>query len=456
MITIGIIGTGYVGLVHGAVLAHYGFQVTCMDVDDYKITRLREGESPIYEPGLDKLLKEGLQSGALSFTTSAEQVVHNSDVIFIAVGTPSKMDGSADLRYVREAALSIAQYADRDKLVVLKSTLPVGTCGTFQRYFDSAVAGSGAAYRIEVASNPEFLRQGQAVSDALSPSRVIIGTESEHAERLLQSVYSVHADAGIPFLCTNLESAEMIKYAANSFLAVKISFINEMALLAEKVGANISHIAQGMGMDERISPHFLQAGPGYGGSCFPKDTQALVDVGRRSGEELYVVQAAIAANKKQKQTMLDRISETLSYGGSLKGRTIAVWGLAFKPDTDDIRETPSYDVIQGLSGKGAAIRVYCPQGMKQAVRLWPDLNPSIEYCISEEESAIQADAIVIMTEWEQFRRVDWNAIAGSMRSSFLFDCRNMFGQDKAVRGRFHYYGVGDGSDRRHYTLREAQ
>lgn len=452
---IGIMGTGYVGLVHGATLAGYGFQVTCMDVDENKIDRLNRGLSPIYEPGLAELLESGIGSGKLAFTTSAKQVVQSSDVIFIAVGTPAKEDGGADLSYVKEAMHAIGKHLNGDKLVVCKSTMPVGTSRQIARYFDGLTLSGGDGYRVEVASNPEFLRQGKAVSDALTPSRVVIGTDSEAAQAKLQQLYQAHIVRDIPFLYTDWESAEMIKYASNSFLAVKISFINELALLAEQVGGNIADIAAGMGLDDRISPHFLQAGPGYGGSCFPKDTQALLDMGRRNGEELQVVGAAVTANEKQKAKMVDRISDIASFGtGSLKGKTIAVWGLSFKPDTDDVRYAPSLDIVPGLIGRGATVRAYCPEGMKAAERELGDAEGRIVYCESEADSARGADAIVILTEWSRFRDANWAQIAKTVRGKALIDLRNMFANDDAPKDHFQYYSVGTKGPSR--LLREAQ
>ncbi|PWV92055.1 UDPglucose 6-dehydrogenase [Paenibacillus cellulosilyticus] len=454
---IGIMGTGYVGLVHGAVLSSYGFNVTCMDVDEHKIKQLAAGISPIYEPGLEQLIQRGIESGTLSFTSNAQQVVQTSDVIFIAVGTPSKKDGSADLSYVRSVVQTISNHLNGYKVVVCKSTLPIGSSSRIAEQLNGALQASGASFRVDVASNPEFLRQGQAVSDALSPSRIVIGTNSDAAKQMLQRIYATQIERKVPVLYTNAETAEMVKYAANSFLAVKISFINELALLAEKVGANIDDIAEGMGLDSRISPHFLQAGPGYGGSCFPKDTEAVVDIGKRNGEDLLVVQAAIQANKKQKQKMITKIASRLSFNGKLRGRTVAVWGLSFKPDTDDIRDAPSRDIIQGLVDLGATVKVYCPQGMRQARRLWSELNGAIHYCDSEAESAANADAIVLMTEWAQFRNVDLAAIASNMRGNrAMFDLRNMFAMNTDVQQLFSYYGVGTYSEPKVYSLQEAK
>ncbi|WP_224753220.1 UDP-glucose dehydrogenase family protein [Paenibacillus terricola] len=306
---IGIMGTGYVGLVHGAVLSSYGFNVSCMDVDEHKIKQLSAGVSPIYEPELEQLIQRGIAGGTLSFTSDAQQVVQMSDVIFIAVGTPSKKDGSADLSYVQGVVQTISNYLNGYKVIVCKSTLPVGSSSRIAKQLNGALQASGASFRVDVASNPEFLRQGQAVSDALSPSRIVIGTDSDTARQMLQSIYSIQIARGVPVLFTNPETAEMVKYASNSFLAVKISFINELALLAEKVGAKIDDIAEGMGLDSRISPHFLQAGPGYGGSCFPKDTEAVVDIGRRNGEPLFVVQAQLTRIRNRSRRWLRRLAK---------------------------------------------------------------------------------------------------------------------------------------------------
>ncbi len=436
-------GTGYVGLVHGAALSGYGFNVSCMDVDEKKIAGLKRGISPIYEPGLDALLDNGIRSGKLTFTTSAREVVESSDVIFIAVGTPAREDGAADLSYVMDAVQSIGKHLNGDKLVVCKSTMPVGTSRRISLQLEAVAQSRGDGYRVEVASNPEFLRQGQSVEDAQTPSRVVIGTDSESARAKLRELYQAHIVRDIPFLYTDWESAEMIKYASNSFLAVKISFMNELALLTEQAGGNIEDIAKGMGLDSRISPHFLQAGPGYGGSCFPKDTQALLDIGRRLGEELQVVGAAVSANEKQKMKMVNKISDIVSFGsGSLKGKTIAAWGLSFKPDTDDVRYAPSLDIIPGLIGRGASVRAYCPQGMKGAERELGDAEGRIVYCASEADSARGADAIVILTEWDRFRRVNWQHISRSARGKALIDLRNLFANDDAPKALFQYYPIG--------------
>lgn len=363
---IGVVGTGYVGLVQGVILSEFGMNVTCMDVAEEKINMLKRGELPIYEPGLKELLDKNVQAKRLRFTTDIKETTERSDVIFIAVGTPPKDDGSADLQYVLQVAENIANNINGYKVIVNKSTVPVGTGKVVKKTIKDILDKRGVDYEFDVVSNPEFLREGKAVKDCLTPDRVVIGTESEKAREIMKSVYDVLYINQTPFVFTNIETAEMIKYASNAFLAVKISYINEIALLAEKVGADVQEIARAMGMDGRISPKFLHAGPGFGGSCFPKDTKAIVDIGRKYGEEMMVIEAAIKANEKQKQKMVEKIVDNMGDDGSLEGKTIGVLGLSFKPETDDMREAPSIDIIEGLVKAGAKIQAYCPQGMKEA------------------------------------------------------------------------------------------
>ena len=347
---IGVVGTGYVGLVQGVVLAEFGLEVLCMDVIEEKIELLSKGIVPIYEPGLKELMDKNVEAGRLEFTTDMKYTVENSDVIFIAVGTPPKDDGSADLQYVLQVAENIGKYMNNYKAVVNKSTVPVGTGQLVRETIQAILNERNEEYPFDVVSNPEFLREGKAVGDCLKPDRVVIGCDSERAQDMMKKVYDVLYINETPFVFTDIATAEMIKYASNSFLAVKISFINEMALLAEKVGANVQEIARAMGMDGRISPKFLHAGPGYGGSCFPKDTQAIVDIGRKHNEELKVIKAAIDANEKQKQRMVEKIVGRM---GEVDNKKIAVLGLSFKPETDDMRAAPSIDIINGLVKNGA-------------------------------------------------------------------------------------------------------
>lgn len=440
---IGVVGTGYVGLVQGVILSEFGMNVTCMDVIEEKINMLKRGELPIYEPGLKELLDKNVQAKRLRFTTDIKETTESSDVIFIAVGTPPKDDGSADLQYVLQVAEDIAKNINGYKVIVNKSTVPVGTGKLVKKTIKDILDERGVDYEFDVVSNPEFLREGKAVKDCLTPDRVVIGTESEKAREIMKSVYDVLYINQTPFVFTNIETAEMIKYASNAFLAVKISYINEIALLAEKVGADVQEIARAMGMDGRISPKFLHAGPGFGGSCFPKDTKAIVDIGRKYGEEMMVIEAAIKANEKQKQKMVEKIVDNMGDDGSLEGKTIGVLGLSFKPETDDMREAPSIDIIEGLVKAGAKIQAYCPQGMKEAKWRLEHLGNSIKYMNDEYEAAKEADAMVIMTEWHQFRGMNLEKIKQNMNDRYLFDLRNIYSKREKAVSEFKYFGVGN-------------
>ena len=430
---IGVIGTGYVGLVQGVIMSEFGMNVTCMDVVSEKIEKLKKGILPIYEPGLKELLDKNASVGRLNFTDNMKETVESCEVLFIAVGTPPKDDGSADLRYVTEVAEQIGNYINGYKVIVDKSTVPVGTGAEVSRVISEAQAKRGCSYDFDVVSNPEFLREGKAVRDCLSPDRVVIGSDSEKATAIMKKVYDVLFINQTPFLFTNRETAEMIKYASNAFLAVKISFINEMALLAEKVGANIQEIARGMGMDGRISPKFLHAGPGYGGSCFPKDTKAIIDIGKQYGEEMMVISAAVSANEKQKKRMAQQIAERLVQDGKdLSKITAAVWGLSFKPDTDDMREAPSIDIIRELVSFGIKVRAYCPQGMTEAKWRLEDISSSIEYCEDEYAACEGSDVLILMTEWHRFRGADMERVRQLMKDNYFFDLRNVFAKYPAI------------------------
>lgn len=442
MIKIGVIGTGYVGLVQGVVLADFGMDVICMDVITEKIDMLKKGIIPIYEPGLKELLDKNVKAGRLHFSTDIKETVENSDVIFIAVGTPENEDGSCNLSYVKAVAGAIGTFMNGYKVIVNKSTVPVGTGKLVKQIIKSELEHRGVSIEFDVVSNPEFLREGKAVHDCLLPDRVVIGAESEKAIEIMKKVYDVLYINQTPFLITNIETAEMIKYASNAFLAVKISFINEMALLADKVGANIQEIARGMGMDGRISPKFLHAGPGYGGSCFPKDTKAIVDTARQYGEEMLVIQAAIEANEKQKRKISQRIIDTISKEQDMKETVIAIWGLSFKPDTNDMRNAPSIDIISALVKAGARIRAYCPQGMEEAKWQLKEFEDSISYCENEYEAVKGADALVLITEWNQFRDVYMDKVKVLMRNNYFFDLRNVFSKEPEIKNMFKYFGVG--------------
>lgn len=436
---IGVIGSGYVGLVAGACLADFGHEVICMDVDKKKIEDLKNGIMPIYEPGLDDIVERNVRYERLSFTTDIDHTVKNSDVLFIAVGTPPKDDGSADLQYVLAVASDIGKHMDKYKVIVDKSTVPVGTGQLVKKTVKDELKKKGLELDFDVVSNPEFLREGKSIHDFTHPDRIVIGCESEKSEEIMKKVYRVLYINNTPFVTTNIETAEMIKYASNAFLAVKISFINEMALLSEKVGGNVQEIARAMGMDGRISPKFLHAGCGYGGSCFPKDTKAIVDIAAKNGLEFKVIKAAIEANEIQKMKMVDKIVSTI---GSVKGKTIGVLGLTFKPETDDMRDAPSLVIIPELIKNGAKIKVFCPQGFKEAKWRLADQADSIEYCADSYEAAHGSSAVVILTEWNQFRGLDLERIKGLMKDDFFFDLRNIYSTDDSIRKIFRYSGVG--------------
>ena len=436
---IGVVGTGYVGLVQGVIMAEFGLNVICMDVSEEKINSLKNGVIPIYEPGLKELLEKNMKAERIEFTTDMKYTTENSDVIFIAVGTPPALDGSADLHFVLEVATNIGKYMNGYKVVVDKSTVPVGTGKLVRETIQKELNSRNLDYEFDIVSNPEFLREGKAVGDCLRPDRVVIGTESERAKEIMKKVYDVLFINETPFVFTNIETAEMIKYASNAFLAVKISFINEISLLAEKVGANTQEIAKAMGKDGRISPKFLHCGPGYGGSCFPKDTKAIVDIAKKYGEEMYVIKAAIDANEKQKRKMVEKIIDKME---GVEGKHIAILGLSFKPDTDDMRDAPSLDIIRGLVEAGAKIQAYCPEGMKEARWRLEDCENSITYCADEYSVVNEADAVVLMTEWNQFRGMNLDKVKARMKGNFYFDLRNVYTRNTHIREEFKYFPIG--------------
>ncbi|WP_300358692.1 UDP-glucose/GDP-mannose dehydrogenase family protein [Fusobacterium sp.] len=434
-----VVGTGYVGLVQGVIMADFGSEVICMDVDEKKIEDLKNGIIPIFEPGLQELLIKNIKSKRIKFTTDIRIAIESSDVIFIAVGTPPALDGSADLHFVLDVAKSIGKYLNNYKVIVDKSTVPVGTGKLVRETIQKELDERKVDFKFDIVSNPEFLREGKAVTDCQRPDRIIIGYESEKAKEIMKKVYDVLFINETPFLFTNIETAEMIKYASNAFLAVKISFINEIALLSEKVGSNTQEIARAMGMDGRISPKFLHCGPGYGGSCFPKDTKAIIDIAQKYGEEMYVVKAAVEANEKQKRKITEKIVSKMN---GVKGKTIGILGLSFKPDTDDMREAPSIDIIRGLVDLGAKIHAYCPEGIKEARWRLADIEKNIIYCADEYSVANDVDGIVLMTEWNQFRGMNLENVRGRMKDNFYFDLRNIYAKDINVRKIFKYYPVG--------------
>lgn len=436
---IAVIGTGYVGLVQGIIMADFNHNVTCVDIDIDKINRLQRGEVPIYEPGLEELLKKNILRKKITFTSNIKSAIKNSEIIFIAVGTPPAMDGSADLQYVLNVAREIGENIEDYKVIVNKSTVPIGTGELVKDTLEKELKKRNTPVEFDIVSNPEFLREGKAVEDCLNPDRIVIGYDSTKALNIMKELYGKLIEKNIPFVFTNIKTSEMIKYASNAFLAVKISFINEISLLAEKVGANTDDISLAMGMDNRISPKFLKCGPGYGGSCFPKDTKALVKIGDNVGEEMSVVKAAIYANEKQKFKIVEKIKKEMN---GLEGKIIGILGLSFKPDTDDVRDAPSIDIIKYLINNGAKINAYCPKGMKEAKWRLHDFNNKILYCENEYEVSNKADSIVLITEWSQFENLDLNKMKKNMRDNFYFDLRNIHNKNTEIKKIFKYFPFG--------------
>jgi UDPglucose 6-dehydrogenase len=433
-----VIGTGYVGLVTGACFSEFGVQVTCVDKLEEKIEALRRGEIPIYEPGLDELVARNVRAERLSFTTDLDEGVANGLVLFIAVGTPASSDGSTDLSFVEAAAREIGRRLDGYKVIVTKSTVPVGTADRVRIWVQEELDARGVRIRFSVASNPEFLREGAAIGDFLRPDRVVIGTDDgdDHAKAILKDLYRPLYLNETPFVETDVRTAELAKYAGNAFLATKISFINEMSMICEEVGGDVQAIARAMGLDQRIGKKFLHAGPGFGGSCFPKDTRSAVHFARELGLELSIVEAAIAANTRQRLRMIDKIVAALD--GSVDGRLIAVLGLAFKPETNDMREAPSIDIIRGLLDRGARIRAFDPAAMAEAGRLIPEMT----LCKDAYEACQDAEALVIVTEWNQFRMLDLGRVKERMAEPRMIDLRNIYGRDRMQAAGFLYWGVG--------------
>jgi len=434
MHSITVVGTGYVGLVSGACMADFGNQVTCVDADLSKIERLSRTEIPFFEPGLVELVRRNVEEGRLKFARDLGKAVQSSEVIFITVGTPPRADGSADISAIFEVAKIVAANLKGYKLVVQKSTAPVGTARKVSKAIESA-ARRGASF--DVASNPEFLREGAAIETFMRPDRVVIGAESERAEAILRKIHDPLFLIETPMVVTTLETAELIKYASNAFLATKISFINEMANLCESVGADVQLVAKGMGMDRRIGSKFLHAGPGYGGSCFPKDTMALASFGRDAGLELRVVNAAVAANGYQLRRMIDKIVEGI---GAPRGKRVGILGLSFKPNTDDLRESPALDIVAGLRRRGVKTAVYDPVAMEGARKVLR----GVEYAADAYDAARGADALVIVTEWNEFRNLDLPRLRKLMRRPVLCDLRNIYDPLEVEAAGLRHIGVGRG------------
>jgi UDPglucose 6-dehydrogenase len=430
---IAIIGSGYVGLVSGACFADFGHVVSCIDNDARKIASLNRGEMPIFEPGLAELVAKGVAARRLSFTSELAAPVRAADAVFIAVGTPSRAtDGLADLTYVYEAARALAPAIEQFKVIITKSTVPVGTGDEIARIIGELRPGAQFA----VVSNPEFLREGAAIQDFTRPDRVVIGTDDTRARALMRELYRPLIEQHIPIVFTERRGAELIKYAANAFLASKITFINEIADLCEQAGANVQEVAQGIGLDNRIGPKFLNAGPGYGGSCFPKDLLALLKSGHDFGVPIRSIETIIAINEQRKRAMARKI--IAACGGRVRGHSIAVLGLTFKPDTDDMRESPSVAIITALQDAGAKVRAFDPQGMSHA----RTILPNIDYAADAYDCAEGADALVIMTEWAVFRALDLGRVKAVMKRSIVIDLRNIFRPEEMARHGFTYVSVG--------------
>jgi UDPglucose 6-dehydrogenase len=433
-VKIAVIGTGYVGLVSGACFSEFGFDVTCIDKDPAKILKINQGEMPIYEPGLAELVARNVKAGRLHFDLDLGAAVASADAVFIAVGTPTRRgDGHADLSFVYAAAEEIAAYLSGYTVVVTKSTVPVGT----GREVAGIIAKTNPDAKFDIASNPEFLREGAAISDFMRPDRVVVGAETDAACDVMRALYRPLFLIETPILITNLETSEMIKYASNSFLAVKISYINQMADLCEKVGANVHDVAKGMGLDKRIGNKFLHPGPGYGGSCFPKDTLALVKTAEQHSSDLSIVDAVVGYNQARKITMADRVIDAMS--GSVAGAKIAILGLAFKPETDDMRESPSLDIIDALTKVGAVLRAYDPKAMDEARHLLPQ---DVTFCESATDCLNGTDAAVIVTEWNEFRALTPAQFAAAMCGRVLVDLRNVYEPDAMQDAGFTYLSIG--------------
>lgn len=423
-----IIGSGYVGLVSGACIANYGHCVTCVDIDKEKIKKLKRGESPFYEPGLDELLKKNIEAGNLFFSDDLAKTIKNSEVIFIAVGTPQGEQGMANLSYVYEVAKNIGKYLDHYAVIVNKSTVPVGTAKRVRDIISRSYNGDFA-----VASNPEFLREGSAIKDFMFPDRIVIGTDSKKAENIIKKLYQ---NFNCPKIFVNQESSEMIKYAANAFLATKISFINEIAGICELINADIKDVAYGAGLDPRIGDKFLEAGLGYGGSCFPKDSRALYQIAKTNGYEFKILKSVIEVNNNQKKKFIEKIKNIFP---DLRNKVITIWGISFKPNTDDIRESPALELISYLHGAGAKVKACDPIAIKNAKTILPK---EIEFHTCPYEAAKNSDAVAIITEWDHFKKIDKKQLKNIMAGSHIFDGRNIFEPAEMKKIGFSYYGIG--------------
>lgn len=440
MMKIAIVGTGYVGLVTGTCLAEVGFDVTCVDIDERKIETLRTGKATIYEPGIDDLLERNISKGRLHFTTSLAEVLDDVTVIFSAVGTPPDEDGSADLQYVLNVAREVGRNMHEYKLVVTKSTVPVGTADKVRKAIQEELEIRNVHIDFDVASNPEFLKEGDAIADFMRPDRIVVGTDSEKAQKLMAAIYKSFIQNGHPVIFTDIASAEMTKYAANAMLATRISFMNDLANLCEKVGADINMIRKGIGSDTRIGSKFLNAGTGYGGSCFPKDVKALIKTADQNGYSLEILKAVERVNDKQKSVLFEKLHRY--YSGELAGKTITLLGLAFKPNTDDMREAPSLVLINKLTEANCRIKAYDPVAMEECFRR---VGNKVEYCDDIYSALTNSDALLLVTEWSEFRAIDMQKLKRIMRSAVIFDGRNQYDPAEMRQLGIHYECIGRNS-----------
>ena len=432
-----IVGTGYVGLVSGTCFSEMGVDVTCVDVDRKKIDKLRQGIIPIYEPGLEELVSKNVNAGRLHFTTDLREILDEVEVVFSAVGTPPDEDGSADLKYVLEVARSVGQNMKKYLVIVTKSTVPVGTALKVKNAIQEELDRRGVNIEFDVASNPEFLKEGAAVHDFMSPDRVVVGVANERAKEIMSRLYKPFMLSGDRMIFTDIPSAEMIKYAANSMLATRISFMNDMANLCELVGADINMVRKGIGTDSRIGKKFLYAGCGYGGSCFPKDVKALIKTAEQNGYEMQVLKAVENVNEKQKSILFDKFMK--HFAGEVKGKIVAMWGLSFKPETDDMREAPALVLIDLLLNAGVCVKVYDPIAMDECKRR---IGDKVIYCKDMYDATVDADTLMLVTEWKEFRMPSWNVLKKAMRGYVVVDGRNIYDGKELKENGFNYYKIG--------------
>lgn len=439
MKNIAVIGSGYVGLVTGTCLAEIGNKVILVDNDYEKVQKLKNGVSPIYEPGLQQMILDNSALNKMEFTNDVKSAIEKSEIIYIAVGTPSKIDGSVNLQYVFQVAEDIGNYLNDRKIVVTKSTVPVGTGELIERIIKERLEHRKVSHSFEICSNPEFLREGSAIYDFMHPDRIIIGVNNLNVAKVIRDLYISLIKEESDIVITSIKSAEMAKYASNAFLALKISYINEIANLCEEAGANVIDVAYAMGKDKRIGEKFLCAGPGYGGSCFPKDTSALVDMGKRNNSPMSLIEQAIKVNSNQKYKMFEKVNEKL---GGVEAKKIAVLGITFKPKTDDMREAPSIVIINELIKKGANVKIFDPMGEKIEKQVFENINNEVTFCDDEYSAVESTDAVIILTEWDRFKDIDLDKIYENMRRKYFFDFRNMFDRGLIESKGFYYCGVG--------------